>query len=132
MSYTVLMARLFRSFITAQTFGLTETLAMKGLTLNCLNRKEEAYQYVRLGLRNNMASHVCWHVYGLLYRYVAAFIWGIRKCALIDTFLFVSGHADRTRTTRKPSNATSMLSNTIRRIFRSSGISRCYKYKCAI
>ncbi|XP_071447544.1 N-alpha-acetyltransferase 15, NatA auxiliary subunit [Hetaerina americana] len=45
-----------------------ETLAMKGLTLNCLGRKEEAYDYVRRGLRNDLRSHVCWHVYGLLQR----------------------------------------------------------------
>ena len=41
---------------------------MKGLTLNCLDRKKEAYEHVRLGLKKNMMSHVCWHVYGLLYR----------------------------------------------------------------
>ena len=45
-----------------------ETLAMKGLTLNCLGRKDEAYDYVRRGLRNDLKSHVCWHVYGLLQR----------------------------------------------------------------
>uniref|UniRef100_A0A4W3KJG4 N-alpha-acetyltransferase 15, NatA auxiliary subunit a n=1 Tax=Callorhinchus milii TaxID=7868 RepID=A0A4W3KJG4_CALMI len=45
-----------------------ETLAMKGLTLNCLGKKEEAYEYVRRGLRNDLKSHVCWHVYGLLQR----------------------------------------------------------------
>lgn len=45
-----------------------ETQAMKGLILNCLNRKEEAYELVKLGLRNDMRSHVCWHVFGLLYR----------------------------------------------------------------
>lgn len=45
-----------------------ETLAMKGLTLNCLGRKEEAYEHVRRGLRNSLKSHVCWHVYGLLQR----------------------------------------------------------------
>lgn len=45
-----------------------ETLAMKGLTLNCLGRKEEAYEYVRRGLRNDLKSPVCWHVYGLLQR----------------------------------------------------------------
>lgn len=41
---------------------------MKGLTLNCLGRKEEAYEHVRRGLRNDLKSHVCWHVYGLLQR----------------------------------------------------------------
>ena len=39
---------------------------MKGLTLNNLGRKEEAYDYVRRGLRADLRSHVCWHVYGLL------------------------------------------------------------------
>lgn len=41
---------------------------MKGLTLNCMGRKEEAYEHVRRGLRNDLKSHVCWHVYGLLQR----------------------------------------------------------------
>ncbi|KAJ0961477.1 hypothetical protein J5N97_001981 [Dioscorea zingiberensis] len=45
-----------------------ETLAMKGLTLNCMDRKSEAYELVRRGLKNDLKSHVCWHVYGLLYR----------------------------------------------------------------
>lgn len=46
----------------------SETLAMKGLILNCLGRKEDAYNFVRQGLRNNLRSHVCWHVFGLLQR----------------------------------------------------------------
>ncbi|XVF74641.1 hypothetical protein PTKIN_Ptkin13bG0127600 [Pterospermum kingtungense] len=45
-----------------------ETLSMKGLTLNCMDRKAEAYDLVRLGVKNDITSHVCWHVYGLLYR----------------------------------------------------------------
>lgn len=45
-----------------------ETLAMRGLTINCIGRKEEAYELVRRGLKNDLRSHVCWHVYGLLYR----------------------------------------------------------------
>ncbi|KAK1167638.1 hypothetical protein AOXY_G10376 [Acipenser oxyrinchus oxyrinchus] len=45
-----------------------ETLAMKGLALNCLGKKEEAFEFVRKGLRNDFKSHVCWHVYGLLLR----------------------------------------------------------------
>jgi peptide alpha-N-acetyltransferase len=47
---------------------LSETLAMKGLTLNCMGKKEEAYEFARRGLRQDMRSHVCWHVFGLLYR----------------------------------------------------------------
>jgi len=45
-----------------------ETLAMKGLARNSLNQKEEAYRLVKKGVRNDVDSHVCWHVYGLLYR----------------------------------------------------------------
>ena len=45
-----------------------ETLAMKGLILNCQEKKAEAYDLVRLGVKKDIKSHVCWHVYGLLYR----------------------------------------------------------------
>jgi len=45
-----------------------ETLCMKGLTLSYLDRKEEAYELVRKGLKHDLKSHVCWHVYGLLHR----------------------------------------------------------------
>lgn len=83
---------------------------MKGLTLNCMDRKVEAYELVKKGLKvqqrgcfraiclisaecglevgwahhtytghsvtyaavllpqNDLKSHVCWHVFGLLYR----------------------------------------------------------------
>ena len=41
---------------------------MKGLMLSCLNRKQEAYELVKAGVTANLRSHVCWHVYGLLYR----------------------------------------------------------------
>jgi tetratricopeptide (TPR) repeat protein len=55
-------------WVDGRTGGTGETLAMRGLTLNCMDRKKEAYEHVRLGLKKNMMSHVCWHVYGLLYR----------------------------------------------------------------
>ncbi|RYG64048.1 hypothetical protein EON64_14755, partial [archaeon] len=45
-----------------------ETQAMKGIILNSLNKKAEAYELVKAGIKNDMKSHVCWHVYGLLYR----------------------------------------------------------------
>ncbi|DBA72018.1 TPA: hypothetical protein ACH3X2_010757 [Trebouxia sp. C0005] len=45
-----------------------ETLAMKGLILNCQEHREEAFELTRKGLKLDMRSHVCWHVYGLLYR----------------------------------------------------------------
>ncbi|KRY31023.1 N-alpha-acetyltransferase 16, NatA auxiliary subunit, partial [Trichinella spiralis] len=45
-----------------------ETLSMKGLILNCIGKKEEALELVKKGLRNDVRSHVCWHVYGLMQR----------------------------------------------------------------
>ncbi|KAG0166624.1 hypothetical protein DFQ28_007067 [Apophysomyces sp. BC1034] len=45
-----------------------ETLAMKGIFLNNLEKKEEGYEYVKKGLRYDITSHICWHVYGLLHR----------------------------------------------------------------
>jgi len=43
-----------------------ETLSMKGLTLNSMDssKKEEAYELARRGIKNNLKSHVTWHVYG--------------------------------------------------------------------
>lgn len=43
-----------------------ETLSMKGLIVSNMGeeRKEEAYELVKLGLKNDVKSHVCWHVYG--------------------------------------------------------------------
>lgn len=45
-----------------------ETMAMKGLILTNIDKKEEGWESVRKGLRNDLKSHICWHVYGLLYR----------------------------------------------------------------
>ncbi|KAF9128228.1 N-alpha-acetyltransferase 16, NatA auxiliary subunit [Mortierella sp. 14UC] len=45
-----------------------ETLAMKGLFYNHLDKKELAYEFVKKGIRHDMKSHICWHVFGLLYR----------------------------------------------------------------
>ena len=45
-----------------------ETLAMKGLILNSTGKKNEANEFVKKGLKNDLRSHVCWHVYGLVHR----------------------------------------------------------------
>jgi tetratricopeptide (TPR) repeat protein len=41
---------------------------MKGLILNCMGKHEEAHDCVKRGLRADIRSHVCWHVFGLLAR----------------------------------------------------------------
>lgn len=43
-----------------------ETLAMKGLLLNSLGNKADAMDFVKRGVKANVRSHVCWHVYGLI------------------------------------------------------------------
>lgn len=32
---------------------------MKGLTLNCMGRKEEAYEHVKKGVLKDLKSHIC-------------------------------------------------------------------------
>lgn len=41
---------------------------MKGLITNSLGRTTEAFTIAKEALKQDMKSHVCWHVYGLLYR----------------------------------------------------------------
>lgn len=41
-----------------------ETLSMKGLSVSHMGRKEESYALAREGLKRDLKSHVCWHVYG--------------------------------------------------------------------
>eukprot|EP00010_Vexillifera_abyssalis_P008855 CAMPEP_0201550478 /NCGR_PEP_ID=MMETSP0173_2-20130828/6824_1 /ASSEMBLY_ACC=CAM_ASM_000268 /TAXON_ID=218659 /ORGANISM="Vexillifera sp., Strain DIVA3 564/2" /LENGTH=1040 /DNA_ID=CAMNT_0047960453 /DNA_START=697 /DNA_END=3819 /DNA_ORIENTATION=- len=45
-----------------------ETLAMKGLMMSQLGYQEKAFELVRQGLRENIRSHICWHVHGLVHR----------------------------------------------------------------
>jgi len=45
-----------------------ETLALKGLFLCNLGRKEEGHEEVKRGVKNNIRSYICWHVYGLVHR----------------------------------------------------------------
>ena len=41
---------------------------MKALILNTIGESEEAFALGKIALKNDMKSHVCWHVYGLLWR----------------------------------------------------------------
>lgn len=41
---------------------------MRGLVLNTCGRNTEALENARRGLRCNLRSHVCWHVFGLIHR----------------------------------------------------------------
>ncbi|KAF2496045.1 N-alpha-acetyltransferas-like protein 15 [Lophium mytilinum] len=47
-----------------------DTQAMKALILNSQGQADEAFALAKIALKNDMRSHVCWHVYGLLYRSV--------------------------------------------------------------
>jgi N-alpha-acetyltransferase 15/16, NatA auxiliary subunit len=45
-----------------------DTQAMKALIISNQGHQKEAFALAKVALNNNMKSHVCWHVYGLLYR----------------------------------------------------------------
>lgn len=45
-----------------------ETMAMKALILNGQGKNEEAFALGKEALTADMKSHICWHVYGILYR----------------------------------------------------------------
>ncbi|RAL65080.1 hypothetical protein DID88_001187 [Monilinia fructigena] len=45
-----------------------DTLAMKALIINSQGKSEEAFALAKVALQCDFKSHVCWHVYGLLYR----------------------------------------------------------------
>lgn len=44
------------------------TMAMKALLMNSMGQKEEAFALGKTALTKDMKSHICWHVYGLLYK----------------------------------------------------------------
>ena len=50
-----------------------DTQAMKALIINSQGNTEEAFALAKIALKNDMKSHICWHVYGLLYRSVKNF-----------------------------------------------------------
>ena len=41
---------------------------MKGLFLTNVDRSAEGYDLVKRGVRNDLRSHIVWHVYGLMHR----------------------------------------------------------------
>ncbi|KAL4251971.1 NMDA receptor-regulated protein 1a [Abortiporus biennis] len=43
-----------------------ETICMKGLVLTHMGRREEGVELVRKGVRLDLTSHICWHVFGLI------------------------------------------------------------------
>ncbi|KAF8067854.1 NMDA receptor-regulated protein 1-domain-containing protein [Lyophyllum atratum] len=43
-----------------------ETLCMKGLILTHMGKREEGIDLVKKGVRLDLTSHICWHVFGLI------------------------------------------------------------------
>ncbi|GLB39170.1 putative N-terminal acetyltransferase A, auxiliary subunit [Lyophyllum shimeji] len=43
-----------------------ETICMKGLILTHMGRREEGIDLVKKGVRLDLTSHICWHVFGLI------------------------------------------------------------------
>lgn len=88
------MGTVFRFFYISllPTFiGAPETLAMKGLILNCLGKKEEAYDLVRRGLRNDLKSHVCilrWGTRNFIFKARVTFFHFHAACTISQNVLF--------------------------------------------
>lgn len=65
---------------------------MKGLILSAMNKKEEALELAKQGLKNDFKSGTCWHVYGLILRaekkYDDAIKVNIRILYFIRSFIF--------------------------------------------
>ncbi|KAF2145408.1 uncharacterized protein K452DRAFT_324414 [Aplosporella prunicola CBS 121167] len=45
-----------------------DTQAMKALILNSQGQTDDAFALAKLALKSDVKSHICWHVYGILYR----------------------------------------------------------------
>ncbi|KAL0472616.1 NMDA receptor-regulated protein 1 domain-containing protein [Neurospora intermedia] len=45
-----------------------DTMSMKALIMNSQGKTEEAFALAKEALTVDMKSHICWHVYGILYR----------------------------------------------------------------
>ncbi|OBZ77517.1 N-alpha-acetyltransferase 16, NatA auxiliary subunit [Grifola frondosa] len=43
-----------------------ETICMKGLVLTHMGRRDEGLELVKKGVRLDLTSHICWHVFGLI------------------------------------------------------------------
>jgi len=101
--------------------GSPETLAMKGLILNFQDKKEEAYELVRRGLKCDLKSHVCTCASGVGIRlvravnplnWVSGLRWGLRFAVQPGTC--TASSTGRTATMRRPSSATGTPSASTR------------------
>lgn len=45
---------------------LSETVCMKGLVLTHMGQREDGVNLVKQGVRLDLTSHICWHVFGLI------------------------------------------------------------------
>lgn len=48
------------------SYLIRETLCMKGLILTHMGKREEGLELVKKGIRLDLTSHICWHVFGLI------------------------------------------------------------------
>jgi peptide alpha-N-acetyltransferase len=46
--------------------SIAETLCMKGLILTHQGKRDEGVELVKKGVRLDLTSHICWHVFGLI------------------------------------------------------------------
>ncbi len=111
-----------------------ETLAMKGLTLNCMDKKKEAVRCSLDLLKCPMRMHIplsAFHFWRQLWNstslcaWVSRSIWR-RTCAGTCTVCYIVPIV----ITKKPSSATSKRWKEIKTTLRSLGTCRCFRYRC--
>jgi tetratricopeptide (TPR) repeat protein len=56
---------IFTKFVSLLIFT-SETLCMKGLVVTHMGKREEGLDLVKKGVRLDLTSHICWHVFGLI------------------------------------------------------------------
>lgn len=68
---------------------------MKGLVLTHMDRREEGLELVKKGIRLDLTSHICWHVFGLIQkgekRYEEA-LKSYTQALRFDKVCFLSNH----------------------------------------
>lgn len=91
---------------------------MKGLFLNNMDKKEEAYEHVKRGLKFDLTSHIC--------EQLSSFLIYVRLYCFLALTLITDNQAGTsmasstapTRTTKKPRTATHTPSSITRMIYK--------------
>lgn len=98
----------------------TETLCMKGLILTHLGKREEGIELVKKGIRFDLTSHICWHVFGLIQKGEKNYEEALKSYTLALKYDKVCGELvsqSRTLTTHRKTSTCCKTPQTYKHIF---------------